>query len=386
MQTRGATVAKLGTAVTIAYASTYYLPAILAKQMAASVGVETSTVFLAFSVALLVSAVVGPLAGRLVDQYGGGRVLAANNLVFAAGLVALASAQGPVGLFAAWLLLGLAMGAGFYETAFSTLVRLYGKDARSTITGITLIAGFASTVGWPLTAWLEASHGWRMACLAWAGVHVLVALPLHLWLAQPSGPSIATVESAPTAHGEPAVGRNGIAWVLAFVFGSTWFVSTAMAAHLPLLLQANGVSLTASVVFASLVGPAQVAGRLLEHGLLRKVSPIISARLASIAHAVGASVFLLFGVPAGAFFTVLHGAGNGIMTIANGTLPLVFFGPQGYGARQGYLMMPARFAQAAAPYFFGLAIAAYGPHALLLSIALGVLSCTVLMLLKVPHE
>jgi len=385
MQERSITVAKLGTAVTIAYASTYYLPAILSRQMAASLGVATSTVFLAFSVALLVSALLGPWAGRLVDAYGGRRLLAANSFVFAAGLAALAAAQGIASLFVAWLLLGIAMAAGFYEVAFSTLVRIYGRDSRSAITGITLIAGFASTIGWPLTAWLEARYGWRGACLAWAGIHLLVALPLNLTLPQPPPNGAKPGEPSPHDEAPAPLPARGTAGALAFVFGATWFVSTAMAAHLPALLQANGVSVTASVVFASLVGPAQVTGRLLEHGLLRKVNPLVSARLASVAHATGAAIFLGFGVPAGAVFALLHGAGNGIMTIANGTLPLVFFGARGYGARQGLLMMPARFAQAGAPYFFGLALAAFGPWALLVSMGLGVAAWAALMTLRVPR-
>ena len=179
---RVVTVAKLGSAVTIAYASTYYILAILAKDIAQSLGLAVSTVFLAFSVALLVSAALGPWAGRLVDHCGGRRVLSGNSLVFAAGLAALSAAQGPVGLFAAWMLIGVAMSAGFYEGAFSALVRLYGATARSAITGITLIAGFASTIGWPLTTWLNLEFGWRGACLAWAAIHVLIALPLNLSL------------------------------------------------------------------------------------------------------------------------------------------------------------------------------------------------------------
>jgi predicted MFS family arabinose efflux permease len=383
---RVVTVAKLGSAVTIAYASTYYILAILAKDIAQSLGLAVSTVFLAFSVALLVSAALGPWAGRLVDHCGGRRVLSGNSLVFAAGLAALSAAQGPVGLFAAWMLIGVAMSAGFYEGAFSALVRLYGATARSAITGITLIAGFASTIGWPLTTWLNLEFGWRGACLAWAAIHVLIALPLNLSL--PSAKKAQPVDAAapaspPLAHQPPDQSAPpSTSWLLAFVFGVTWFTSTAMAAHLPELLQANGVGLASAIAFASLVGPAQVAGRLLEYSLLHNISPLVSARIASTAHAVGALFFLAMGVPAGVVFTVLHGAGNGVMTIANGTLPLLFFGPGGYGARQGKLMMPARFAQALAPYVFGLAIERFGASALWFSTALGLAAFGALLALR----
>lgn len=387
---RTVTVASLGMAQTLAWASSYYLPAILAVPMARDLGVSTPTVFAAFSVALVVSALLGPAAGKAIDRYGGRPVLAASSVVFAAGLAAMALAQGPAGLFAAWILMGVAMAAGLYEAAFATLVHLYGQRARGAITGITLIAGFASTVGWPLTAWLELEWGWRTACAVWAGLHLLLALPLNWRL--PTDPC-GTADHAPAATAAPArpaaapapgpdpsATRTSV--LLALVFACTWFISTAMAAHLPRLLQAGGVPLATALVFAGLVGPAQVAGRLLEYGLLRRVHPLLSARLAGAMHTLGVVVFLGFGVPAGALFTLLHGAGNGVLTIAKGTLPLVLFGASNYGARQGLLMVPARFAQALSPYLFGLAIDRFGAGALWFSAALGLLGWAALMLLR----
>jgi hypothetical protein len=159
--------------------------------------------------------------------------------------------------------------------------------------------------------------------------------------------------------------------LLSFVFATTMFVSTAMAAHLPTLLQAHGASLAAAVAAGALIGPAQVGARLFEFGLLRRWHPLWTARLAVAAHPVGALVLALIGAPAAAAFTLLHGAGNGILTITKGTLPLALFGAQGYGARQGLMMIPARFAQAAAPWLFGLCLAHWGGASIALSAALG---------------
>jgi fucose permease len=145
-----------------------------------------------------------------------------------------------------------------------------------------------------------------------------------------------------------------------------------MAAHLPRLLQASGTSLQAAVAIAALVGPAQVAARLLEFGLLRRLHPLLSARLAAAAHPVGAAILMVVGGSAAVVFTVLHGAGNGILTIAKGTLPLVLFGPAGYGQRQGLMMVPARVAQAFAPLLFGMLIDGVGAAALWLTALLGV--------------
>ncbi|MCL4770377.1 MAG: MFS transporter [Burkholderiaceae bacterium] len=365
-------VVRLGTAQTLAWASSYYLPALLAQPMARDLGVGTSTIFAAFSLALVVSALLGPLAGHAIDRHGGRPVLLGTNLLFAAGLGALALAQGPVGLFAAWALIGIAMGSGLYEAAFATLVRLYGQGARGAITGITLVAGFASTVGWPLTAWMEATWDWRGACAGWAALHLLLGLPLNAWLPR------ARLRPAPPAPAPPT------ALLLSFVFAATWFTSTAMAAHLPRLLQAQGLPLQAAVAAAALVGPAQVAARLLEFGLLRRMHPLASARLAALAHPTGALLLAWAGGAGSVAFTLLHGAGNGILTIAKGTLPLVLFGSLGYGLRQGMLMVPARVAQAFAPLLFGLLLDHWGTASVAATALLGVACALALWWLKPP--
>ena len=371
------TIIGLGLAQTLAWGSTYYLPAVLAPAMARDLGLAPAMPFAGLSLALGIAAFMGPAAGRWIDHHGGRGLLAAISPVFAGGLVLLAVADSTVAYFAGWAVLGVAMGCGLYEAAFATLVRLYGQDARGAITGITLIAGFASTVGWPFTAWLEHAVGWRGACAVWAGLHVLVCLPMHLRLPPPGPPVPVAVLTAGAA--------GGTAWaagLLAVAFAVTWFTSTAMAAHLPLLLQIAGLGSAAAVAAAALVGPAQVAARILEFGWLRRVHPLLSARLAATAHPLGGLLLLAVGAPAGFAFTILHGAGNGILTIAKGTLPLVIFGAHGYGARQGWLMVPARIAQAAAPFAFGLAVEHWGLGALWLSIGLGLLGLTALMVLR----
>ena len=380
MTPRTRIVLALGTAQTLAWASSYYLPAILAAPMARDLGLTTGWVYGAFSLALLVSAALGPAAGRRIDRMGGRDVLVLSNLIFAAGLLMLAAAGGPVLLFAGWAVMGVGMAIGLYEAAFSTLAGIYGRDARGAITGITLLAGFASTVGWPLTALLEAELGWRWACAAWALLHLGLGLPLNRFLV-PVGTQPAPPVAGPAA---PASGRPGLdrsMVLLAFVFSAAWFTSTAMAAHLPRLLESAGASATAAIAAAALVGPAQVAGRLLEFGVLQRFHPLLSARLAAAAHPLGVAALLALGGPAASLFAVVHGAGNGILTIAKGTLPLVIFGAHGYGERQGLLMVPVRFAQAAAPVVFALLMERYGVWSLLLSAGLGVAAVAALLAL-----
>ena len=383
----------LGGGQTLGYASSYYLPALLAAPMAQDTGLPLAWAFAAFSLALIVSGVVGPAAGRAIDRYGGRRVLLLSNLLFASGLLAMAGAQGPVSLLAAWGVLGLAMGAGLYESAFAALVGLYGHGARGGITGITLLGGFASTVGWPLSAWMEVHWGWRGACLGWAALHLLVGLPLHAWLPRQSpakphpgnAPTSSDNASARTLPTLPApVRAQRTTLILSLVFAVAWFGSTALATHLPQLLQAAGLALPHAVAVASLVGPAQVAGRLLDFGLLRRLHPLLAAKLAAAAHPVGAVLLLLLGAPAALAFTLLHGAGNGVLTIAKGTLPLLYFGTQGYGERQGVLMVPARIAQALAPVVFGALMQRVGVAALLLTALLGTLAWLALSALGEP--
>lgn len=359
-------VLRLGTAQTLAWASSYYLPAILARPMAEDTGLPVGTVWMAFSMALLLSALIGPFAGRAIDRFGGRPVLATTSLIFASGLALLSQAHGPVMLFAGWLLIGVAMGAGLYEAAFAALVRLQGEAARDAITGITLLAGLASTVGWPLSGWMEAHIGWRGACLGWAALHLLLGLPLNIGLPHASALPPPRPHEGLATDAPPRAPRH-VARVLAYVFAATWFVSTALAAHLPALLMASGLSLAGALAVGALVGPAQVAGRLLEFGGLRRFHPLISARVAAAMHPVGVLVWMAVGAAAAPVFAVLHGLGNGILTIAKGTLPLAYFGPVGYGRRQGWIVAPSRVAQAFAPLLFGALVERWGAQALWVS-------------------
>lgn len=393
LQRRTQITVMLGVAQTLSWASSYYLLAVLAEPISREIGMQYATVFAAFSAALLAAAATGPVAGRLIDRFGGRPVLVASNLVFAAALALLSQATHASHVFLAWAVMGVAMGGGLYEAAFATVVRLYGQDARRTITGITLFAGFASTVGWPLSSYLAHEFGWREACMAWALLHLVLGLPLHLLLprlAAPAGPEQGN--SAPAcAPGHPSSGAQPLrhtAYLMAYVFAVSWFISTAMAAHLPQLLQGTGVALAIAIGAAALVGPAQVAGRLVEYGFLRNAHPLLSARLAILAHPVAAVCLVLLGAPAASLFAILHGLGNGILTIAVGTLPLKVFGAQGYGQRQGWLMVPARIVQAGSPFLFGMAVTQWGLRALWVSCVLGLSAFGALwaMRVKVPRD
>jgi predicted MFS family arabinose efflux permease len=376
-----AVVIPLGITQTIAWASSYYLPAILARPIAADLDVPPSVIYGALTFALVIAGLLGPRVGHAIDRLGGRELLCMSNLVFVAGLVILGAAHGLVTLAIAWLFLGIGMGLGLYEAAFATLTRFYGTEARSAITGITLIAGFASTVGWPITTLIDAHYGWRSACLFWALVHVLLALPLNFWLPRLSASH--ALGAATDVAGLPDKATETRAMILiAYVFAATGFVSVGLSAMLPALMQQLGATPAAALLSATLVGPAQVLARIIEASLLRRMHPLTSTRLATVMHPIGAALIAVGGPIIAPAFTILYGAGNGILTIARGTLPLAVFGPVGFGRRVGVLAVPARVSGAIAPLVLGLLMQSFGANVLWISAALSISACAALYLMR----
>jgi MFS family permease len=370
----------LGTTQTLAWASSYYLPAILADPIARDLGVSDNWIFAAFSASLVISAVLGPRVGRQIDLVGGRSVLSLSNLTLAAGLALLGFTYSIPVLVAAWILLGIGMAVGLYDAAFAALGRIYGDQARRAITGITLLAGFASTVGWPLTAWGLQTIGWRNTCFAWAAAHILIGLPLNLLMLPPITGAKAAAETTVKPH--IPIDRTMV--LLAFAFAAAWSVTGAMAAHLPRILEAAGATSVQAVAAGALIGPAQVLARIVEASFLSRYHPLVSTRLACLTHPIGAAILALAGGGAASVFAIFHGTGNGILTIARGTLPLAIFGPGNYGYRLGIIGAPARMAQAIAPLAFGLLIDRMGIHILIVSSGLSLAARPPLCPLRQP--
>ena len=368
----------LGTTQTLAWASSYYLPAILADPIGRDVGVSSNWIFAAFSASMVISALLGPRIGRQIDLVGGRSVLSISNVMLAAGLVLLGFTYSIPMLLLAWLLLGIGMGYGLYDAAFGALGRMHGEAARRSITGITLIAGFASTVGWPLTAIGLEHIGWRNTCFAWAAAHILIGLPINWFMLPPVAGAKAAVANAVKPH----IPLDRTMVLLAFTFAAAWSVTGAMAAHFPRILEAAGASPLQAIAAGALIGPAQVAARIVEAGVLSRYHPLFSTRLACLTHPIGALIVGIFGGGAAGVFAIFHGAGNGVLTIARGTLPLAIFGPQNYAYRLGIIGAPARMAQAGAPLVFGLLIDVMGGGVLIVSSALSLAALGALFLLR----
>jgi predicted MFS family arabinose efflux permease len=376
-QERLRVITSLGAAQTLAWGSSYYLPAILAEPIARDLGISSNWFFAAFSASLVISGLLGPGIGRQIDRVGGRQVLCGSNAVLAAGLALLGASASVWTMSAAWLLLGIGMGLGLYDAAFGALGRIYGSSARSSITGITLIAGFASTIGWPLSSLGLEMLGWRETCYAWAIAHIVIGLPLNLML-----PSTEQTIRPERAVVKPHIPIDRTMVLLSFAFAAAWTVTSAMAAHLPRIVEAFGATPAQAVFAGMMIGPAQVAARVMEASLLNRFHPLVSTRLACITHPIGACVIGIFGGGAAAAFALLHGAGNGILTIARGTLPLAIFGSENYAYRLGLIGAPSRICQALAPLGFGLLIDTLGRSIVIVSAGLSLSAIIALMLLQ----
>jgi hypothetical protein len=246
------------------------------------------------------------------------------------------------------------MGAGLYDAAFSTLGSIYGSNARGAITGVTLFGGFASTVCWPLSAWLVQRFGWRDACLTYAAIQLAMALPIHL-LALPRGKRIDAAQPKPApAAVRLQAGEHAVFAILAAVVTIGATILSIVGTHLLPLLQARGVALAAAVGLGTLIGPAQVGARVVEMLAGRHYHPVWTMIASAVLVAV-AAVMLFAGFPLIALAIVLYGAGNGIGTVARGSLPLTLFGAGRYPVLMGRLALPILIAMAVSPYLGGLA-------------------------------
>lgn len=380
----------VGAAQVISHAGAYYLPAVMAVPASIELSISSATVYAGLSLALAVSGLAGPTAGKLVDRFGGRPVLIASNLLLATGLSLLALAQGLGLLLLAYAVLGLGMATGMFEVAFAAIVRIFGKKSHNALVGVTMVAGFASVAGWTISVFVEARYGWRGVCWFWAAMNVLVALPLNMLIprasdsADPTSPVESHNQTAQTSTVVHDPKREKyITVLLAFVFASSGFISMGMMSHLPRLLEGVGVPLLVAFSIGALVGPAQITGRILDFTFLRRLHPLIGTRIAALAHPLGIAALVVLGAPFAALFVILHGLGNGILIIARGTLPLALFGPQGFGRRQGWLTMPAKFAQAIAPFTFGLALTQWGTGVLWLTFGLAMCSFAALCLITI---
>lgn len=348
----GRTVWALGLSQLIAWGVSYYLIGVLGERIAADLGWGMARVQGGFALSLLVMGVVSPLAGRMMDQWGGRRVMGLGSVLLALGCLGLALAREVAGYCAAWAVLGLAMRLTLYDAAFAALARIGGPGARRAMSQITLLGGLASTVFWPLGHLLAEHLGWRGACLAYAGA-ALLTLPLHLLI---PGGRAGAFQAGPGAPAAPALARDGgerrLAGALyAAIILLLGVLNAAMSAHMITLLSGLGLGVGAAVWVATLRGIGQSAARLAEILSGSRMGALGLNLLATGGLALGFVLALWSGasVTVAVIFSLLYGAANGLTTITRGALPLVLFGHRAYGRIAGALITPGLLLSAVAP-------------------------------------
>jgi MFS family permease len=344
-------IAALGISQIFAWGASYYLPAILAKPIVADTGWPLAWVVGGFSLGLLVAGFSAIRVGHAIERHGGRPVLAASVVLLAAGLVLLATAPNLAVYFLAWAAMGVGMAGGLYDAAFSTLGRIFGADARRAITHLTLWGGFASTVCWPISAVLVESFGWRGAALAYAAFLLLVVMPLHLFVLprEERRDAGSRTAAAGSVQGETPPERHRLAFaILATMMTVGGTIMAVWSVHIITILEDRGFELAAAVVLGALVGPAQVGGRVLEMLAGGRHHPMWTL-LASVTLVAAGLIMLWLGFALPAVALLAYGAGNGIWSIARGTVPLALFGSAAYAVLMGRLAKPSMIAQSLAP-------------------------------------
>jgi predicted MFS family arabinose efflux permease len=356
----------LGIVQILAWGTSFYFPAVFATAIVADTGWSLGYVVSGTSIGLLVAGLISPQVGRIIDIHGGRPVLLASSLFYAAGLTGIGlSPTLPVYLLS-WGLIGIGMGTGLYDAVFAALGRLYGSHARRPITNLTLFGGFASTICWPLSAFMIDHAGWRMACLIYAAIHLLVALPLQMSVVRRSparAPATNTQAEQDRAEAPERIDNEGlifslVALVLSFAAG----IGSIVIVNFMIFLQARGVDYAVAVSLGTLFGPAQVGARVVERLFGTRYHPIWTMIASCALMAIG--LLMLFGhFPILLLIILLYGAGYGISWIGRGTLPLALFGPVRFPRLMGKLAFPSLIVQALAPSAGAWLIETSGPNA-----------------------
>ena len=370
MPDRRIVLAALGVTQILAWGSTFYMLGVLANPIDRDTDWGYDWVISGVSVGLLTAGALSPRVGRAIGKWGGRRVLALSALLLAAGLLLLGSSQSIAWYLAAWLLVGAGMGAGLTDAAFSTLGSIYGESARSAITSLTLFAGFASTICWPLSAYLVEHLGWRGTFFVYAAIQIGIALPiLLLALPRRSFNVSATRDDEVARLGTHlAPGEQPIFALLAVVLTLSAAILSMVGINLLPLLQARGLELSVAVGLGAMVGPSQVGARVVEMLVGRHYQPIWTMVASAVLVAIGIGLLFL-DFPVYAIAIVVYGAGNGIGSVARGTLPLALFGSSRYPVQMGRLALPILMSMALSPFVGAIAFEAGGAN-----LTLGVLA------------
>jgi len=336
----------VGFGMILLYSGTFFLPIVIANEVAETFGTSRAVILGALGWGVIVSASLSPTAGRWIERTGGRNVFVVGISVQVIGLCLLSQATNIYWWFGAWTVLGVGMAFGFLDTAQAVIGRQLGAHARTVLVTSSLISGFDSFVGWPLSHFLTVEFGWRNSALIFAGIYIVVCIPLHIWgiakVPPPAPPPL------PPREG-PQVGpsRSGIVRLLVVHFTMRAFLMSMIGVQILVILAGIGLSETAAIAVAALMGPSKVLGRLFDFILRKRMTPLIAGWLSALLLPV-ALMLPLAGAPA-AVLAVVSAMSNGILAINRGTLPLYLLGPAGISTLLGRMALPCLLASALSP-------------------------------------
>ena len=333
------------------WGTTFYLPALIGRDMARELGLSTEFVFFGVTLMVAVMAVMSPWLGKRMDRVGAAGTLTLGSMVFALALVALGSTRGPVSYALAWMLIGLGGSLGLSLASFTALAQVAGRSARSSMSVLMLFTGLASSITWPLTGALDAAIGWRAVCFVYASVHVLLCLPLHAFVLPRRSAVSGGDAPAPAPSAVTPEGRRLAVLVMAPCFALAGFVGWGLSLHILEMLERSGLSTAAALTLASSMGLLSTAARVADYALVKRTSPMASALTACGLVVVSFAILIpaMGSSTAAIVFVALYSFGNGLFAVSRATLPLWVFGSAAYGTFAGRIAFGQNVANAVAP-------------------------------------
>ena len=346
----------------------YYAFPVLAPSIAADTGWPVSTITAAFSLGLVVAALVGIPAGRWLDRVGPRRLMTTGSVLAVPAVLAIAFAGSLPMFFAGWVVAGVAMTGVLYPPAFAALTRWWGPRRVTALTALTLLAGLSSTIFAPLTATLLAHLGWRHTYLVLLAVLAAITIPAHLFGLRGRWPEPEPARHAEHVDHDPeAIARSRPFVLLVIALGLGAFTAFAVVVNqVPLLIE-RGLSTSTAAWALGLGGLGQVLGRL-GYGRLAAATSVRTRGVVILALSAAATALLGL-LPGPAVLLVaaamLAGAARGVFTLLQATAISDRWGATHYGRLNGLLSAPAMFATALAPWAGAALASAFGGYPML---------------------
>ena len=355
----------LGISQIIGYGTLMYAYAILLPHMAEDLGLSLSDVFGILSLGLFFGGLMSPVAGKLVDRYGGRWVMTIGSVVAAGAVLSLSRVDSTPELFVAILLAESAGMFVLYNVAFASVARLdLSIPPQKSISIITLFGGVASTIFWPLTLALYTALGWQSTWVVLGIALLLTCAPIHFIALRgteitPDSPPRSPRPNWPELTGP--LRKQGMLWMVISFVCSGYIMGAVMTLWVT-NVQDLGHSATLAALAGAVIGPFKTVGRFFEMVVSRNLYPRVTYALSLGLMFAGFSVLLVVGftLPGLMLAAALYGMGDGIKTIARGTLPLALFGAKGYGARLGWISFVQMGINASAPFAFAWLTQTYG--------------------------